>query len=112
MIVSLASCETSRKYYSELSHYGRLQTGKKTTGTKVTIPFAFVQNPKQERRKRSILVKYQAAKDRTKRAKRLETNKQHKTVTRTKSERKPPLRSIDCQYVAIEDALMEAGYYD
>ena len=32
--------------------------------------------------------------------------------TSNKYERKPPLRSIDCQYLAIEDALMEAGYYD
>lgn len=86
--------------------------GVKTTGTEVLITSKFVPNQKQEQRKRSIQVKYQVAKDRTKRAKRLETNKQHKDVTRTKAERRPPLRSIDCQYVAIEDALMEAGYYD
>lgn len=56
-------------------------------------------------------MKPQLAKDRNKRAKRIETNRKYKSV-RTKAERKPPLRSIDCQYFAIEDALMESGYYD
>ena len=60
---------------------------------------------------RVIVMKPQLAKDRNKRAKRIETNRKYKSV-RTKAERKPPLRSIDCQYFAIEDALMESGYYD
>ena len=57
-------------------------------------------------------MKPQQPKDRTKRAKRIETNKRHSKSDRTKAERRPPLRSIDCQYVAMEDALMETGYYD
>ena len=55
-------------------------------------------------------MKPQIAKDRQKRARRIENNKRYKTAT--KSERRAPVRSIDCQYLRIEDALMESGYYD
>ncbi len=56
-------------------------------------------------------MKPQITKDRTKRARRIETKRQHKVHT-PKHDRKPPLRSIDCQYMSIEDVLMEQGYYD
>ena len=56
-------------------------------------------------------MKPQISKDRTSRARRIESKKQHKVHT-PKHDRRPPLRSIDCQYAAIEDALLESGYYD
>ena len=55
-------------------------------------------------------MKPQISKDRSRRAKRIENNKRHKT--RIKQDRRPPVRSIDCQYLRIEDALIESGYYD
>jgi hypothetical protein len=55
-------------------------------------------------------MKPQVAKDRSKRARRIENNKRHKTMV--KPNRHSPVRSIDCQYLRIEDALMESGYYD
>ena len=55
-------------------------------------------------------MKPQITKDRSRRAKRIENNKRHKT--RIKPDRRPPVRSIDCQYLRIEDALIESGYYD
>ena len=55
-------------------------------------------------------MKPQVAKDRSKRARRIENNKRHKTMV--KPNRRSPVRSIDCQYLRIEDALMESGYYD
>ena len=57
-------------------------------------------------------MKQQQPKDRQKRAKRIENNKRHKENRGHKPDRLPPRRSIDCQYMAIEDVLMESGYYD
>ena len=67
-------------------------------------------NQKSDHAKKRLKMKPQIAKDRQKRARRIENNKRYKTAT--KSERRPPVRSVDCQYLRIEDALMESGYYD
>lgn len=57
-------------------------------------------------------MKPQQPKDRQKRANRIATNKRYKENRGQKPDRIPPRRSIDCQYMAIEDVLMESGYYD
>ena len=57
-------------------------------------------------------MKSQQPKDRQKRANRIANNKKHKENRGQKPDRLPPRRSIDCQYMAIEDVLMESGYYD
>ena len=57
-------------------------------------------------------MKSQQPKDRQKRANRIATNRKHKDGRGHKPDRLPPRRSIDCQYLSIEDALMESGYYD
>ena len=56
-------------------------------------------------------MKYQQAKDRTKRARRIETKRQHKVGT--KPDRRPPLRrAVNDDWTRMEDALMESGFYD
>ncbi len=56
-------------------------------------------------------MKFQQAKDRTKRARRIETKRQHKVGT--KPDRRPPLRrAVNEDWASMEDALMEQGYYD
>ena len=58
-------------------------------------------------------MKSQQPKDRQKRANRIANNRKHSKENRgQKPDRLPPRRSIDCQYMAIEDVLMEHGYYD
>jgi len=56
-------------------------------------------------------MKPQISKDRTKRARRIESKKQHKVTPRP--DRRPPLRrAVNDTWCNIEDALMEGGYYD
>ena len=56
-------------------------------------------------------MKPQISKDRTKRARRIETKRQHKVGT--KPDRRPPLRrAVNDDWASMEDALMEGGYYD
>ena len=57
-------------------------------------------------------MKPQQPKNRQKRANRIATNKRHKENRGQKPNRIPPRRSIDCQYITLEDMLMEHGYYD
>ena len=57
-------------------------------------------------------MKSQQPKDRQKRANRIANNRKHKENRGSRPDRLPPRRSIDCQYMAIEDVLMESGYYD
>ena len=57
-------------------------------------------------------MKPQISKDRTNRARRIESKKQHKVHT-PKHDRRPPLRrAVNDAWCNIEDALMEGGYYD
>lgn len=56
-------------------------------------------------------MKPQISKDRTKRARRIESKRQHKITP--KHDRRPPLRrAVNDNWACIEDTLMEQGYYD
>ena len=57
-------------------------------------------------------MKPQISKDRTKRARRIESKRQHKVAS--KHDRRPPIRirPVNDDWARMEDALMEGGYYD